>query len=26
VGVANFFVGQSIGVDEKNTFQLKILF
>jgi len=24
VGVANFFLGQSIGVDETNTFQLKI--
>jgi len=24
VGVANFFLGQSIGIDETNTFQLKI--
>jgi len=25
VGVANFFLGQSIGIDENNTFQLKYL-
>jgi len=24
VGVANFFLGQSIGIDETNTFQLNI--
>jgi len=24
VGVANFFFGQSIGIDETNTFQIKI--
>jgi len=24
-GVANFFLGQSIGIDETNTFQLKFL-
>jgi len=23
VGVANYFLGQSIGIDETNTFQLK---
>jgi len=26
VGVANFFLGQSIGIDENNTFQLTFLF
>jgi len=26
MGVANYFVGQSIGVDEKNTFQLKFIY
>jgi len=26
VGVANFFLGQSTGIDENNTFQLKFLF
>jgi len=26
VGVANFFLGQSIGIDENITFQLKFLF
>jgi len=26
VGVANFFLGKSIGIDEDNTFQLKFLF
>jgi len=25
VGVANFFLGQSIGIDENSTFQLKFL-
>jgi len=25
VGVANFFLGQSIGIDETNTFQLNLL-
>jgi len=25
LGVANFFLGQSIGFDENNTFQLKFL-
>jgi len=25
-GVANFFLGQSIGIDKNNTFQLKFLF
>jgi len=25
VGVANFFLGQSMGIDENNTFQLKLL-
>jgi len=25
VGVATFFLGQSIGVDEKNSFQIKFL-
>jgi len=24
MGVANFFLGQSIGIDENNTFQLKL--
>jgi len=26
VGLANFFLGQSIGFDKNNTFQLKFLF
>jgi len=26
VGVTNFFLGQSIGIDESNTFQLKFIF
>jgi len=26
VGVANFFLGRSIGINENNTFQLKFLF
>jgi len=26
VGVANFFLGQSIGIDKNNTFQLKFYF
>jgi len=26
VGVANFFLGESIGIDESNTFQLEFLF
>jgi len=26
VGVANFFLGQSMGIDENKTFQLKCLF
>jgi len=26
VGVANFFLGQLIGIDENSTFQLKFLF
>jgi len=26
VGVANFLLGQSIGIDENNTFQLKFFF
>jgi len=26
LGVANFFFGQSIGIEEKTTFQLKFVF
>jgi len=26
VGVANFFLGQLVGIEENNTFQLKFLF